>query len=218
MEFEQVMAQIEAGLDKEEIGQSILDDHRASANRSSDIADDRRDSGPFELRGLAMAGSDDFELMDGVPIWDQATHARMMSEIQGQKRALEFRENKAQAALSAVRGDKTFAQANLVHAETRVIQEKTANQGHMLNQVIEAGLLIQAQTSQIVAERGLVEVRTRVKTEQAQLEAQKGQALLKGIVLETEQMYARNDQLLLQSQTAFADLKGAGINGSYKPL
>ena len=47
------------------------------------------------------------------------------------------------------------------------------------------------------------------------IEAQKGQAIIEGAMLQVEGIRADNNALLMSSQKDFDSMRGAGANGSY---
>lgn len=213
LDFNDIMTQVEAGIDPESIGKSILDSMSESTEKGRETYQTAGD-GQMTSRNSQIT-SGDFELVPDVPIWDETFSQQRMTEVTGQLRSAQFREKKAEVMESLARGDKRFASVALTQAETTVIEGRTANQGLLLNHVIEQGRLIQANTNLTIADRGVVEGRTTIKLQQAKEEAVKGEQFLRGIAVEAQALSAQNDQKLSIAQEKFNALKGAGNFGSY---
>lgn len=184
---------------KAELEDSTIDSHA--------IADSLMKRSDFE-------GLDIFTPPDNVPVFSQAEHAELSTEVAGQARAWDIAFGVAKNQLVAADVELTYAQVGLKEAKTTVVHQQIANEGLRLIEMSETGKLIAARTEGVVIATHMQGIKNATGRELVSLEADFAKALIDGTIAKINATNAKTDALLLEIEAK--QMKAAGIDGSYE--
>lgn len=201
--------------DRDALAQQLIDDSREMLDGMNTAQEESKQFVSSLFKASDYAPSDPFAPPENIPGYDQATYQQLNQLAVEQQRALEVGEKVAANHVKVERIEGLYTDAALIQAQTRVKQEFIGNEGLKLQQAIQAGRLIVAKTEGIAAETGMQQQRNLTANALISIEAQKGQAIIEGAMLQVEGIRADNNALLMSSQKDFDSMRGAGANGSY---
>jgi len=201
--------------DRDALAQQLIDDSREMLDGMNTAQEESKQFVSSIFKASDYAPSDPFAPPENIPGYDQATYQQLNQLAVEQQRALEVGEKVAANHVKVERIEGLYTDAALIQAQTRVKQEFIGNEGLKLQQAIQAGRLIVAKTEGIAAETGMQQQRNLTANTLISIEAQKGQAIIEGAMLQVEGIRADNNALLMSSQKDFESMRGAGTNGSY---
>ena len=201
--------------DRDALAQQLIDDSREMLDGMNTAQEESKQFVSSIFKASDYAPSDPFAPPENIPGYDQATYQQLNQLAVEQQRALEVGEKVAANHVKVERIEGLYTDAALIQAQTRVKQEFIGNEGLKLQQAIQAGRLIVAKTEGIAAETGMQQQRNLTANTLISIEAQKGQAIIEGAMLQVEGIRADNNALLMSSQKDFDSMRGAGANGSY---
>ena len=201
--------------DRDALAQQLIDDSREMLDGMNTAQEESKQFVSSIFKASDYAPSDPFAPPENIPGYDQATYQQLNQLAVEQQRALEVGEKVAANHVKVERIEGLYTDAALIQAQTRVKQEFIGNEGLKLQQAIQAGRLIVAKTEGIAAETGMQQQRNLTANALISIEAQKGQAIIEGAMLQVEGIRADNNALLMSSQKDFDSMRGAGTNGSY---
>ena len=201
--------------DRDALAQQLIDDSREMLDSMNESQEDSKQFVSSLFKASDYAPADPFAPPENIPGYDQATYQQLNQLAVEQQRALEVGEKVAANHVKVERIEGLYTDAALIQAQTRVKQEFIGNEGLKLQQAIQAGRLIVAKTEGIAAETGMQQQRNLTANTLISIEAQKGQAIIEGAMLQVEGIRADNNALLMSSQKDFDSMRGAGTNGSY---
>ena len=201
--------------DRDSLAQQLIDDSREMLDGMNTAQEESKQFVSSIFKASDYAPSDPFAPPENIPGYDQATYQQLNQLAVEQQRALEVGEKVAANHVKVERIEGLYTDAALIQAQTRVKQEFIGNEGLKLQQAIQAGRLIVAKTEGIAAETGMQQQRNLTANTLISIEAQKGQAIIEGAMLQVEGIRADNNALLMSSQKDFDSMRGAGTNGSY---
>ena len=201
--------------DRDALAQQLIDDSREMLDGMNTAQEESKQFVSSIFKASDYAPSDPFTPPENIPGYDQATYQQLNQLAVEQQRALEVGEKVAANHVKVERIEGLYTDAALIQAQTRVKQEFIGNEGLKLQQAIQAGRLIVAKTEGIAAETGMQQQRNLTANALISIEAQKGQAIIEGAMLQVEGIRADNNALLMSSQKDFDSMRGAGTNGSY---
>ena len=201
--------------DRDALAQQLIDDSREMLDSMNESQEDSKQFVSSLFKASDYAPADPFTPPSNIPGYDQGTYQQLNQLAVEQQRALEVGEKVAANHVKVERIEGLYTDAALIQAQTRVKQEFIGNEGLKLQQAIQAGRLIVAKTEGIAAETGMQQQRNLTANTLISIEAQKGQAIIEGAMLQVEGIRADNNALLMSSQKDFDSMRGAGTNGSY---
>lgn len=201
--------------DRDSLAQQLIDDSRQMLNDMNTSQENAKEFVSSIFKAADYAPTDPFTPPENIPGYDQGTYQQLNQLAVEQQRALEVGEKVAQNHVRVERIEGLYTDAALIQAQTRIKQEFIGNEGLKLQQAIQAGRLIVAKTEGLQAETGMQQQRNLTANTLVEIEAEKGQAMIEGAMLQVEGIRADNNALLMSSQKDFESMRGAGVNGSY---
>ena len=202
-------------LSREEIAEQAIRDAEELLNELNGRREQSTSEVEALFKAIDFAPTDPFSPPESIPSFDAATYNEMKGMVAGQARALEIGLSIAKNHVQAEKIEGAYTDAALVQAQTRVKQQSIVNEGYRLQEAVEAGNLIMARTEGLQLQTANQQQKNLTASKLNEIEAQRGQALIQGALIEVEGIRTNNNSRLLEAQRDFDSMRGAGTNGSY---
>ena len=207
--------QQESELDRDQLAEQVIADAQALLEELNGRRDQSTDDVDALFKAIDFAPADPFSPPESIPSFDAATYNELKGVVAGQARALEISLAVAKNHVEAEKIEGAYTDAVLIQSQTRVKQQGIVNEGYRLQEAIEAGNLITARTEGLQIQTSHQRQKNLTAMKLVEIEAQKGQAIIQGALIEVEGIRTANNSRLLEAQRDFDSMRGAGANGSY---